>query len=1029
MRGEHSRIRFDRGERLTGVHLVMGAQVTDADQVESQAIGRELQRQEGQLAIRSGVPRDVGCLVFGAEVTTTGWTRPAIEALRPGFVVARGRVAEVRAAEGWAPGDDLMAAQVDFEGLAPDLSPDAVLYADVWDRVETPAVRPALTDTAFLGAVSSNRTVRVAQVKAAPWTDADQDDATVRTTFADETGAQALPRFGDLRLTEVSFAQLPDADDPCDPCATEFADDPVDVGNHLFRFEVHESDWGFASLSTGGAVVAPAGDAIIVKWSRDNGGLEAAIGSAMADDLASDPRFAAAVFEITSVAGDQRQGLRQPGDARRASLVDRAGLEAAIVARVDGAVARVWDGAALLRFVGGGTVTVETVGTSQAEAEIDGNELIVVAGNLRLRFAGLDSGAPAGFVLPGDAWVVEIREFASPVPVPPAVDPDPRLAFRSEPIGIEHDYVYLGLVQNGAFRFDDTTDVRDRAFPPLTDIEAREVEFDPSNVGSTTHNVQEAIEDLWLNHAEGCGEIVIPSGLGLAAFVQRLRDDGVLSQGADLKICLGARDFELAERIEFADLGHITVTGIGAGSRITTTAAQGVLAFTRCAAVTLRDFAFDMDHTGGRALDLTRCGEVEIAHVSVRDRRPDALSPPHGAAAIRVWQGDGQRAPATRVTVADCRIAVRAGGDALRIIDPGHAIVRANHISTIVRRFRLDDWLASNDFAAALGRVFIDNLTFPGAGPQGLRLRGGEPIATGTTRRNRVTASGGLLGALRVEFTSDRMLPAGFFERVLRENRTDAANRDATAVFVRRTRRELARSLTGASALTISADDSALLRGPIRAFVLRTTPFVPGGSGVRIAFTRPPTIRERDPPILNVLTELGGQSCEVTGNVVDGFARPIGVGASNSGGVVGDPAADAGAFFVCRSAVVRDNVCGIAPIPAARQRHGIFVGHAMAVTVTGNRVENRSASGMTAAGVPQGPPDFSEVPDSDGIRLWGRYGALVDVTGNLVYGTRVGVQFQSLGPPVGETPNVTEMWRLQPNAFVGPGPALRTGSG
>ena len=101
---------FMRGEeRLSGVHLVMGAQVTDADQIESEAIAAELQRAAGQLAIRSGVPRDVGCLTFGTQVTTTGWTRPAITGLRPGFVVANGRVAEVRAAEGWAPGDDLLA--------------------------------------------------------------------------------------------------------------------------------------------------------------------------------------------------------------------------------------------------------------------------------------------------------------------------------------------------------------------------------------------------------------------------------------------------------------------------------------------------------------------------------------------------------------------------------------------------------------------------------------------------------------------------------------------------------------------------------------------------------------------------------------------------------------------------------------------------------------------------------------------------------------------------------------------------------
>ena len=577
-----------------------------------EAIGRELTRQVAALAIRSGVPRDNGCLVLGEETTSTGWTRPAIEALQPGFVVANGRVTEVRAAAGWAPGDDLMAAQMDFQGLDPEVPDVAVVLVDVWDRVETPAMSPALTDPAFLGAASSNRTRRMAQVKALPWTDAARDDASVRAAFYDDAGVSVLPRTGQLRLVEVAFEEMPDTVDPCDPCATEFAEDGIDAGNHLFRIEVHDSDFATARLRTDGVSGEDGGDGFTVKWSRDNGGLEVALELPAAQDLADDPRFAAAIFEITSVAGDQRQGLVQPNDDRRSALTDHDGLATAIAAPSAGAVARVWDGAARLRFVGGGVVTVQPVAPSTAVAEVDGEALVITAGNLAMRFEGLADGQPAGFVLPGDAWVIEIREFASPEPVPPGTDPDPRLSFRPDPVAIEHDYVLLGLMENGGWRFDDTTDVRDRAFPPLTDIAASEVSFDPSRVGGDAATVQEAIEDLYLNHAQGCGEIVIPANVDLAAFVERLRAEGALSAGADLKICLGDRDFEIETPISFTGLGHIAITGIGAGSRISATGAGALLAFRACDAVTLRDFAFDMAHQGGRAIDCERCREVEM---------------------------------------------------------------------------------------------------------------------------------------------------------------------------------------------------------------------------------------------------------------------------------------------------------------------------------------------------------------------------------------------------------------------------------
>lgn len=614
MSGNHSRYSHQRHKRFVQSVLVQGAMVTDADQREAGTLLRRNTTTLGDTAIGTGVPKTGGILTYA---TTTG---PAdvveVGGLRPGRVVADGHVGEVRLAEAMEltdiDGFDLLAKQADLlEGPALPEEGTFCLYADLFARHVGPAHDQRLVDAAFLSAETSVRIEQMAQLKFVR-TEGDWTQDELRTAIETQ-----LPAFGDLRLTSVEFVSEVIAPDECDPCATELTDVNLDAGNHLFRFEIHDARVNMPEFVDGEVRPAsPADQIVVVKFSRDNGSVE--VPASNASVLLSDALYDTAVFELVGPPGEQRLGLYSDGLTERASgLFGRADIEDQLGGTLDGMILRVWDGAVALDL-SQNDLSPSPVGVQSAEGSITKSggvwTLSVSLGGLALTFEAAERANGLPFIVPGDAYTIEIREYASAS--------EDKLHWETLPTEVEHHYAFLGFVEDGAFDDGSDPDIRSRAFPALTELTAEDVAWSNhhhEDVEAST--VQGAIDLLFDREVEGggclCTFCIDPErelGEQLEEILDNLREMG----GAGALICIPAGIFVLEKPILFEGLVSVTLRGASVGATIIDVqSGSEIFAFT---VLGTHEFVLE---------DLTiRCSELDIAGI---------LSCP-SVAVLRLWR-------------------------------------------------------------------------------------------------------------------------------------------------------------------------------------------------------------------------------------------------------------------------------------------------------------------------------------------------------------------------------------------------------
>ncbi|MCY0096591.1 hypothetical protein [Hoeflea ulvae] len=986
------------------------------------------------------MPQDVGILDFETRTTSTGRERLAVSRIKPGFCVAGGRVGELV----WDELDN----PVDFIGLEADEMDGPVLcYADVWDMDRSAASLPRLVDAAYLGARTSNASQRVVQIKTMPVRIDELDDAAYRDAFYNHD--IRLPRFGVMRLISVELTDPVDSQDPCDPCATDFNDEAINIGNHLFRVEVHDSDLAQPHMTADGKVFPHDGadsPSIILKWSRDNGGLDFERSSSAVDDLRTDARYQTALFELTSLRGDQRQGSKLRGDERHSRLVDHDGLLAALDADEDFAFIRIWDGAAEFSFDGPNSVTVNPVANSGAVAELsnspDPGVLMVKTAGFALKFAGLsieEETEVRGFVFPGDAWVVEIREFAAGTPE------EPQLIWKQEPVAVHHDYLFIGLSDEGKFLFDDSTDIRDRNFPPLTDLEARDVFFDNVRVGTDAANVQEAIEDLYFRNSGGCGEIPVPPGVNLADFLDSLWATGVIANGSDLKICLGARTHLLDRPVRFQNLGHVTITGTGDGSTVRIRVGDFGMQFIGCSKVSLRDFKITRSDDLVLCLNIEKCKTVSMQDMHIATTGSPKQFKQHS---VRIFDSKNASSIQPDVTIEKCRFMAAPHSSALLIVDPRRLVVRDNIFTGTNQNFDLKSFLEHSNGKQILARTLMDKIAMFD------RKIGNETFNTlaenGHTRRIRVNIGQEVWAKNETQFLTDYDFDdVDFWLKIFRSNRTSGSNYYS---YTRSFRKALASWLTGDGDSSVSLDSVA--RARLTQFgekIGRMVPKSAADSAISVAFNSSPEITlENDftggpdlaTPVLAQSDNMN--SVLVTGNYIEGYARGISVGASKKGqAVIYDeeefPRMVSGFFSYCGHVTISDNHIRLSLPVYLSGRFGVFVGNAITATILHNRIENRYAteleprtvrwqnSDVKAGNFSKVTLGMQDVPDSQGVRLWGNYAQHVDVSGNSLYGLRTGIQFKELNLAVAQNGSVSTPIKnvsFERNSYFGPGEAL-----
>lgn len=467
----------DRPERrYSGVYQQQGRMITDADWNELVEILKR--RQDDTLAdvVGSGMPR--GRPLRLAEAGG----QPVIV---PGEVYVDGLHGRVA---GDAP--VALTAQADFPGARPiPEGTDAWILADLWERSVDALEDDALRDPGLHGADTTTRTQTMVQVKWWP-------------VGAEPADPCANPRIGDatveVRLPEAGGAAVDE-----DGCVAVDGSS-VRIGNYLFRIEVHEVE----PLAEGAV-------RLTLKWSAENGAEQCAVaGEGAAPDLASVPEdFLAGPWswELCDDAGEKRLGvhyreIRPPTRPLLARTPRQTDLDASVRAL------RRWDGHA--RF----TVSRTGVVTSAVEGQDHGQAFGAAAGpghveptsgpggwrGLRLTLAQLafEIRLDHRSFLSGDHWLAVVREDA--------VDAA-RVALLNDgaALGVRHHYLLLGEWRGGRLvaPAPGSAADRQRAFPPLSALQAGDVGYDPAATRERWLDIGEqgALAPRWLQRVGGTG--------------------------------------------------------------------------------------------------------------------------------------------------------------------------------------------------------------------------------------------------------------------------------------------------------------------------------------------------------------------------------------------------------------------------------------------------------------------------------------------------------------------------------------------
>lgn len=250
MKTQISRNSFSPKKRYSGVYQQMGRMITDADWNELSDLIQFQLFDSLQDVIGSGTPRNRGMVVP---------TGPDSYALRWGHLYVDGIHAKVIPTADVVTPAFNFAKQADFPA-APVLSSGSYrIYADVWERTVTTLEDPSLMDPGLKGADTCTRKQTMAQIKACPTTIAP----------ADIQNNEAInPSLGNIEMS-AEIRQGQTIKDPCDPCANELALQE-EVGNYLFRIEVHDVEWSSDPI--------PEITAIVFKWSSENGAEQYRVG-------------------------------------------------------------------------------------------------------------------------------------------------------------------------------------------------------------------------------------------------------------------------------------------------------------------------------------------------------------------------------------------------------------------------------------------------------------------------------------------------------------------------------------------------------------------------------------------------------------------------------------------------------------------------------------------------------------------------------------------------------------------------------
>lgn len=437
MKAQISRDSHQPSKRYGGVFQQQGRMVTDADWNELVTIVNRRQQEALRTTVGGGTPRDSGAVHISQTRTAPGDLQATGE-VRWGSVVVDGLYAEV-AGDSNAGGVFDYAKQRDFP--SPPTLPTGQahgLYVDVWERLVIAPQDPNLMDPALRGADTCVRTEVLAQVK-------------FTGDLTSVTNADLNPSRGDAR-----FDLVPVSVDPTLDVCSQDSTSAIELGSHLFRLEVH-SVLGNAHNPT----------EVVLKWSRENGAEAYATTSVPPDFVVGDW-----VFEEFDDTTERHLGVHLNSGA-----VEHGVLTRAYPSPPSKQYVRRWDGMCTLsrNTNGWSLVSGEHRGTALPPGALSSGVL-----DLDLDVLQMTLQLQGRRFVAGDFWYALVRPQG-----------DIRI-LSPEPVGIHHHYLaLLAFDASGAPIAPDINAMRSLDFPPLSDLTADSVGYDPSVTTSRWEHITE----------------------------------------------------------------------------------------------------------------------------------------------------------------------------------------------------------------------------------------------------------------------------------------------------------------------------------------------------------------------------------------------------------------------------------------------------------------------------------------------------------------------------------------------------------
>lgn len=315
--------------------------------------------------------------------------------------------------------------QIDLLNITFSGKPETYLaYLDVWHRHMTALDDPLIREKALGGPDTTTRIKTVWQVRVSPL-----NEWEIKTEST--TGMLA------------ACAGRPDSSSGDSPCLLLPTSGYKRLENQLYRVEIHDP--------------GSPGDKASFKWSRDNGSIVAKIDKMSNDDpkklivkdIGPDTTLRFAPQQWVEVINNELELNGTPGCLIRIKEVDldklEITLEDAPTVSIDAKLnpkLRQWDGKGLVEI----------------PADNDG-------------WIGLESGIEVKFsqgtYKSGDYWLIPARSVTGDIEWPYDETPD-KNPLPQPPLGIQHHYCKLALLDFNGFRFTKVEDCR-RIFAPLAD--------------------------------------------------------------------------------------------------------------------------------------------------------------------------------------------------------------------------------------------------------------------------------------------------------------------------------------------------------------------------------------------------------------------------------------------------------------------------------------------------------------------------------------------------------------------------------